>query len=380
MDTTIVPIVQLICKKEGCKFKQKEHEYCGKHKRIAIYEKALQEGKHLCDIKRGCFVELISNEKKCKSCREKSNLQGKKKYADKKEKFQNSLKSDESLLHCRICKKEYEKFNTLHKVVSRTCPDCYKVEQVREKNRGVRNRNYQEEAFRNKKTHWITFCRIATKKRNLENKLTENEFNAIIERACYYCNYKNENEVLGIDRLNNLIGYTSENCVTACKICNRMKHIYHPRFFIEKAKHITEHAILSVSKERIQSFYETWKEYIPCKSSSFGAFHTYSTKKRDIDVKLTRDEYMNLIKQPCYLCGFQQDKGIGIDRIDSSKQEYSIEACKPCCGSCNMMKADFDLAVFYKYMKEISNTHQITPDFLSIPKQKFLMGGAKSKK
>lgn len=55
----------LVCKKKGCGFKQKEHGYCGKHKRIAIQEKATQEGKRLCDIKRGCYTELLQTEKKC---------------------------------------------------------------------------------------------------------------------------------------------------------------------------------------------------------------------------------------------------------------------------------------------------------------------------
>lgn len=185
--------------------------------------------------------------------------------------------------------------------------------------------------------------------------------------------------MLGIDRLNNMIGYTTANCITACKFCNRMKHIYHPLFFIEKAALITEYAQKSLTKEKIQQFYTKWKEYVPCKSPSFGAFHTYSTKKRGIDVKFTKEEYYTITKQPCYLCGFQQDQGIGIDRINSSKQEYSMEVCKPCCGSCNMMKADYSLEVFHTYMKQIAGTHIVLPEFPDIPRQKFLMGGAKGK-
>jgi hypothetical protein len=366
------------CKKNGCTFKQKENGYCGKHVRIAILERAKEEGKRLCNVYRGCFKELLENEKKCTECREKANRKDREAYAKEKELFNLSLEETNTKLKCRACKKEYESFMTLHKVVSRACPDCYILDQEREKTR-IRNRNYQEEACRNLKSYWISFCRIATKKRNIENKLTEPEFNTLIQKSCFYCNYKNEKEVLGIDRLDNLKGYTTENCVTACKVCNRMKHIYHPTFFIEKASLITDHKNACVSKEKLKEFYEKWKEYIPWKSPSFGAFYTYGTKKRGIDVKFTKEEYYTIIKQPCYLCEFQQDKGIGIDRIDSSKQEYSMETCKACCGSCNMMKADYDLELFYNYMKQIRETHITVPDFSSIPRQKFLMGGAKGK-
>ena len=34
------------------------------------------------------------------------------------------------------------------------------------------------------------------------------------------------------------------------------------------------------------------------------------------------------------------DKGIGLDKIDASKKEYSLANCVPCCGRCNWVKSD----------------------------------------
>jgi len=366
--------MDILCKKEGCKFKPKENEYCGKHKRTAILLKAQQEGKRLCNVYRGCFTELTNAEKKCQSCREKSQESEKQRYLKGKKEFEETIKNSTNLLKCRECRSEYKQFETRKKEISRLCISCYEKQKEREKNR-VRTRNYQEEAKRNIKAHWVTFCRVS-KRRNKEITLTELEFNDLIVKPCFYCAYSSEKEVLGVDRLDNNKGYTTANCVSCCKICNRMKHIYHPSFFIEKAKLITE---FTLSKLVSKSFYEKWKEYIPTKASSYGAFYTHTTKTRDIEVKLSPEEYLKLTREQCYLCGYQSDKGIGLDRIDSSKQEYSLETVKPCCGSCNMIKATNSLDVLYSYMKKISDTHTVVPQFSEIPKQKFLMGGAKSK-
>jgi hypothetical protein len=45
----------------------------------------------------------------------------------------------------------------------------------------------------------------------------------------------------GIDRVDNTIGYTPNNCVTCCKICNHMKHILTEEEFLAHVKQICEH-------------------------------------------------------------------------------------------------------------------------------------------
>ena len=74
----------------------------------------------------------------------------------------------------------------------------------------------------------------SARNRNYEFKLTSKEFEEICLKNCYYCGVipkqifrsKNLNGVFiynGIDRKDNSIGYTLENCVPCCKFCNSAK-------------------------------------------------------------------------------------------------------------------------------------------------------------
>jgi hypothetical protein len=60
-------------------------------------------------------------------------------------------------------------------------------------------------------------------------------------KPCFYCG---ENVPrIGIDRVNNDIGYVVGNLVTCCTICNRMKTNYSVNNFIKHCRKISEHFI-----------------------------------------------------------------------------------------------------------------------------------------
>lgn len=71
------------------------------------------------------------------------------------------------------------------------------------------------------------------KRRYLVWDLNEAQFYSLVSRDCFYCGSHPKNKKTdtgqgkfiynGIDRLNNKNGYTEENCVPCCKICNRAK-------------------------------------------------------------------------------------------------------------------------------------------------------------
>lgn len=58
------------------------------------------------------------------------------------------------------------------------------------------------------------------RKRNIEFKLTPDQFIKICPSFCYYCG----NESKGIDRKYSNIGYIKENCVPCCSKCNFIKN------------------------------------------------------------------------------------------------------------------------------------------------------------
>ena len=85
-------------------------------------------------------------------------------------------------------------------------------------------------------------------KRNINFNLTFNVFNQFIINKCYYCGSEPINiserwikrmnksqpilQINGIDRINSLIGYTIDNCVTCCSKCNLMKNVFSVEEFL----------------------------------------------------------------------------------------------------------------------------------------------------
>ena len=83
--------------------------------------------------------------------------------------------------------------------------------------------------------HKYIHFKCAAKKRNLEFLLTKEEAHLLFNAPCYYCG---KQYCLGIDRLNNSMGYTKENSVPCCGCCNKMKMDLTLPFFIQQIKKI----------------------------------------------------------------------------------------------------------------------------------------------
>ena len=86
----------------------------------------------------------------------------------------------------------------------------------------------------------------SAKDRKLDFDLTLEKFTELIKGNCYYCGLNNDSyrrryskniiiKRVGIDRVDNLKGYTIENSISCCKTCNRMKNIMNQEQFVNKA-------------------------------------------------------------------------------------------------------------------------------------------------
>lgn len=95
------------------------------------------------------------------------------------------------------------------------------------------------------------------KRRGLLFDLDDNDFKNLILANCHYCN-KEPSQTRkgrlthakivynGIDRKDNLIGYTKENCVSCCKECNFLKTDKTYEQFLNKIKSIYENRIQGI--------------------------------------------------------------------------------------------------------------------------------------
>jgi hypothetical protein len=61
---------------------------------------------------------------------------------------------------------------------------------------------------------------VVAKRRNLVFNLTLDLFARLLESPCFYCGFEPS---LGIDRVDNSLGYDSVNSAPCCKQCNQMK-------------------------------------------------------------------------------------------------------------------------------------------------------------
>lgn len=111
---------------------------------------------------------------------------------------------------------------------------------------------------------------------------------------------------------------------------------------------------------------------LPVADAAFNLiFSSYKKRAREKQRSfvLTEDQFKDLIFQNCYYCeglpsNFRNYKSKdnfifkynGIDRIDSSIG-YELDNCVPCCSTCNYMKQDITLDIFFKQIEKIYHLH-----------------------
>lgn len=81
--------------------------------------------------------------------------------------------------------------------------------------------------------------RSRAEKKELEFAITHDDYKSIIMQDCYLCGKEStETNTNGIDRVDNTVGYTVENCKACCKECNHMKNNHILDVFTEKIERI----------------------------------------------------------------------------------------------------------------------------------------------
>jgi len=81
--------------------------------------------------------------------------------------------------------------------------------------------------------------RNSAKQRNYKLELSFKQFCEVIDNPCVYCGETEER--IGVDRIDNSVGYTLENSAPCCKICNFMKRAMSVDDFLNHIKKIYLH-------------------------------------------------------------------------------------------------------------------------------------------
>jgi hypothetical protein len=195
--------------------------------------------------------------------------------------------------------------------------------------------------------------------RGIPFNLTSDECSRLFKDKCFYCGYQsNDGTLNGIDRLNNDREYTDGNCVTACSMCNYMKHCIDPMVFIDMCEHILTHLGVVNGVLHPQIFADFWTgkslEHV------YGRYVSRAEKKKSTFPQF--NEFIELINKPCYLCGKLSKVGEHINGIDRYDNEigYTLQNCRTSCGTCNFLKKDLNYDLFVNKIREIYENNYIS--------------------
>lgn len=178
---------------------------------------------------------------------------------------------------------------------------------------------------------------------------------------CYYCGTAKTMEQLnGIDRFFNDDGYNENNCVSCCKTCNNMKYMHSPHDFIYIVRHILNNLNIANTGEKYPEVFRNTK------ITSYTEY-LHKSKDRCIPFELSKDQYYNIKILPCYVCGkVTDDKHTnGIDRINNDIG-YTLDNCRSCCITCNLMKKDMSFDDFIDQLKNINNNNLLFDDCIKL--------------
>ena len=406
----------VLCVKEGCKYKQSDNKYCGKHQADYFLEQTKEAGLKQCyNYLRGCRTQNDPSYtfSKCKICLEKDRLKD-------KEKRKDVVVTDEGR-KCNTCFKFYPfiHFKGIHgdTLTCSICRDSNKradekrdkehVQELARTNTKKPERIAVKKAWKERNhdkcsSYWIesrarliendiegylkknaeqskkwreanpdkvkitnqtkinsihcqygVYQTSAISKR-LEFTITKEEFMDRVKHPCYYCGIIQDKGFNGIDRLDSAQDYIIENCVSCCEMCNMMKGSLGPTIFVHRVEHILTHLKLFEGNLYPDEFANVITV----------SYHDYKkrAKRKELPFEISEEAFTIKCNMSCYLCAKKTDDTHknGIDRVDN-KKGYTEENTKSCCWNCNFMKKNYDYELFINKLKLIYENQKVCP-------------------
>lgn len=175
----------------------------------------------------------------------------------------SNISTAPTLIQCYCCK-ELKKPEEMRKGKNKPCKLCaqQKEKELRQRHKEKfkispvvkpeKHKCYKCKEYLNGKFFSLDKCRPSgignickyhstieqLEKRKKSLSITRDQFFKLLYEPCTYCGSK---ENIGVDRSNNDIGYTYENCVACCSTCNYMKGELNMNDFLNHVKKIRAH-------------------------------------------------------------------------------------------------------------------------------------------
>lgn len=120
-------------------------------------------------------------------------------------------------------------------IARRATPDYLKREKESAKKKYALSKEKRRGYNASPRGRWRVYVSSA-KAKNLDFTLSRDQFAELILSPCHYCGDKGG----GIDRKDNIKGYTPENSLSACSVCNHAKATLSYEDFISLCRKIVE--------------------------------------------------------------------------------------------------------------------------------------------
>lgn len=219
-------------------------------------------------------------------------------------------------------------------------------------------KNYEEclERIYSRSTSMNTERRLnnykqGAKRRGYSWELTRAKFEALVKGTCHYCgDVYDGKSLLGIDRQDNLHGYTEDNSVTCCCECNIMKLDHRLEDFLQYCRNIITHYPATGKRcENVEPTTATFNEWLSLLDN-----RNKKRAKGPIISSITEEQYRQFLDGTCHYCNNTNFLRNGLDRVNSDGN-YDPDNIVPACSICNVMKMDLDLEVFLKKVRRIDD-------------------------
>lgn len=234
-----------LCKHKKCKQKILSNDMCFRHanklnKEANFEDKKNNPDKYCCH--KNCYF-FNKKEKKCLYHHKQHEISKIKRR--EYEKRPDRIKRRKE--RCEKYKKEgkyieWTNRSRLKKINEIGIDEYRKQNAEYQKNYMKNNKKVRLNSYKNRKlsiNDYFTYYMRRAKEKGYEWKLTRKFVENIVHKSsCYYCNQRQKNKLMGIDRIDNKKGYILINVVPCCSMCNYMKKDYSMNKFLKKCREI----------------------------------------------------------------------------------------------------------------------------------------------
>lgn len=228
---------------------------------------------------------------------------------------------------CHKCGEEKDKSN-FHKNKNRSdglngfCKNCMKE---------YKYPNYHKNRYTSSIGKFSHYKQSA-KERNIPWELPYNDFLFFWKSKCFYCGAGID--TIGIDRVNNKLGYEMKNVVACCKTCNYAKGtltwLEWDMYRNQLVNYISHGKIIFVEfNVRVDSLLTQYGNY------------QRSANRRGIKFDICVEDFSKFYQVPCYYCGIIFNT-VGIDRVNNN-EGYVLSNLVSCCKICNRAKGNLSI-------------------------------------